>query len=174
MSQVWELDLPQPLKLLALALADWADDDGGNVHPSIPYAAWKVGATERTVQRQMKTLEMLGIVEVVALKGYRLPSGQWVKLLAVHPEKGQKLDDWQIARGDNLTPLEPERGDTRRVKGVTSEPERGDIAVSPNTLEATSDLRGDDFENPIPRLPGETPSNYLKRITSMTPSLDSH
>lgn len=113
MAKVWELQLPQPLKLLALAMADWADDHGEGIYPSIAYIAWKVGATERTIQRQLRTLERSGILEVVAVRGHRSPNGQWTRLWTIHPERGDKLSP--LVR-EGVTP-EVESGDTRRVKG---------------------------------------------------------
>ena len=91
MAKVWDLDLPQPLKLLALALADIADDHGDNIYPSKSHIAWKVGAHPKTVQRQLVELEARGIVEVVRMRGHRLPSGQWTRLLKLHPERGDRL-----------------------------------------------------------------------------------
>lgn len=162
MSKVWELDLPQPLKLLALALADIGDDDGENIYASRAYLGWKVGAHPKTIQRQLKDLEERGIVEVVRRFGHRLPSGQWTRLLKMHPE-----------RGDILLPLPPHEGAHRTKRGSAGE-QKGEHSYVHLSVSDPLVNRTEPVENPIPRLPGETPSNYLKRITSMTPSLDSH
>lgn len=64
MGLVWELDLPQNLKFLLLAMADHADHHGGNVRPSVGLLAWKVGSNRRTVQRHLRQLEGLSLIEV--------------------------------------------------------------------------------------------------------------
>lgn len=154
MAKVWELHLPQPLKLLALAMADWADDHGEGIYPSIAYVAWKIGTTERTVQRQLRTLERIGILEVVAVRGHRSPNGQWTRLWTIHPE-----------RGDKLTPLDregvtqnAERGDTGRVKGRHS--------YVTQSIRDPLDIQEEFSTNELdpPRLPGESHKDYMFRI----------
>jgi hypothetical protein len=56
MSMVWEKDLMHNEQLVLLALADHAKDDGTKVFPSIAHVAWKVGYSERQVQRIMSDL----------------------------------------------------------------------------------------------------------------------
>jgi hypothetical protein len=51
-------------KLLLLAIADVADDDGGNAWPSIPTLAAKATCSERTVQRRLVELEEAGCIAV--------------------------------------------------------------------------------------------------------------
>lgn len=154
MGKVWELDLPQPLKLLALALADVADDDGGNLYPSKAYIARKVGAHPRTVQRQMADLEARGIVEVLRVRGHRLASGQWTRLLKLHPERGDKLPPL-IREGETST---VKRGDTGRVKGGHS---YVPLSVS-DPLEIRAEFSTEEQEHP--RLPGESHRDYMLRI----------
>lgn len=156
MAQVWELDLPQPLKLLMLALGDWADDQGGNVYPSMAYVAWKVGVSKRTAQRQMRLLERVGLVEQEGR--HRLASGQHTRLLRVHPERGDKLTP--LVR-EGVTPG-PARGDTRDPKGRHS--------YVLQSVRDPLDRTADDFLNEElpPRNEGESWSSYLKRVASET------
>jgi len=65
MGMVWELDLDKPLKFLLLAMADNADHDGNPVSPGVELVAWKTGDHPRTVQRQLRQLEELKLIEVV-------------------------------------------------------------------------------------------------------------
>jgi DNA-binding transcriptional ArsR family regulator len=155
MAKVWELDLPQPLKLLALALADVADDEGGNIYPSKAFIARKVGAHPRTIQRQMAELEERGIIKVERRRGHRLASGQWTRLLRLHPERGDKLPPL-VWEGE--TPR-VERGDTGNHKGRQSY-----VSLSVrDPLEIPAAFEIEELE--IPRLPGETASAYLRRIS---------
>jgi hypothetical protein len=56
MSRVWEQPLPAMQKLVLLAIADCANDEG-LAWPSIATLARKSGASERTVQRHIRELE---------------------------------------------------------------------------------------------------------------------
>lgn len=157
MAKVWNLDLPQPLKLLALAMADWADDQGQGIYPSVAYVAWKVGASERTIQRQLRKLESLGLLQVESTRGHRSPTGQWTRLWSIHPERGVRLSP--LVR-EGVTPEDP-RGDTRRAKGRHSSVT---LSVS-DPLENRADFENGE-PNP-PRLPGETPLAYFRRLADL-------
>jgi DNA-binding FadR family transcriptional regulator len=61
MGQVWDLALPAFEKLVLLALADCANDEG-LCWPSIATLKTKSGASERTVQRAIKHLEDMGVL----------------------------------------------------------------------------------------------------------------
>lgn len=109
MSEVWGLDLPGGLKLTLLAYADHADDDG-LCWPGNQRVARKTGSSVRTIQRHKTELEDRGVLEVVENpKGGRGKVTQY----RVRPEKG-----------DSLTPLNPEKGDTDDAKGDSSDGER--------------------------------------------------
>lgn len=62
MSAVWDLPLPPSEKLVLLALADWASDDG-RCWPSIKAVADKSGVSQRTVQRMLREAENNGLIE---------------------------------------------------------------------------------------------------------------
>jgi hypothetical protein len=73
MSAVWERsDISSTQKLVLLALADWANDDG-LCWPSIDRLAQKTGMAGRSVQRIIRDLEQIGLVkrDEVAGKGNR-------------------------------------------------------------------------------------------------------
>lgn len=57
--------------LLMLALADWGNDQGKRIYPSIAQAAAKTRQDPRTVQRQLRKLEEDGWVELVKKGGGR-------------------------------------------------------------------------------------------------------
>lgn len=106
MGQVWDLDLPQNEKFVLLAYADHADHNGDNIFPAVATVAKKTGYSERSIQRTTRSLEE---------KGYLVANG-----------KGPKgTNKWKYGRGDKLA------GVTNEAEGVTSETERGDIALAP-------------------------------------------
>lgn len=60
MSAVWELDLASGEKLVLLALADQANDEGRQCWPSVASIGKKSGQGERTVRRLLADLEEKG------------------------------------------------------------------------------------------------------------------
>lgn len=62
MSAVWDLELPDSEKLVALALADWSDDFGKS-WPSVGQIAKKCCKSERTIQGALASLEKRGVLE---------------------------------------------------------------------------------------------------------------
>jgi hypothetical protein len=62
MSAVWELSLPDSEKIIALALADWCDDEGC-CWPSVAQIARKASKSERTVQGVLASLEGKNILK---------------------------------------------------------------------------------------------------------------
>ena len=107
MSMVFEAELQPPKKLVLLALADHANDDGGRVFPSMARVALKVCMAKRPVQRSVGDLRRSGVLEETHKAGARRPT-----------EYRIILEELVAIRGDILTPI-PEM--------------RGDIAVSPES-----------------------------------------
>lgn len=62
MTVVWEIELPPGEKLVLLALADQANDDGRNCWPSVETICHRSGQGERTVRRALQSLESKGIL----------------------------------------------------------------------------------------------------------------
>lgn len=62
MAKVWDAQMDTTLKFILLSLADYADDNGQNVYPSIATIQRKTGYGERTVQRAFRELEEAGIL----------------------------------------------------------------------------------------------------------------
>jgi hypothetical protein len=60
MSLVWDLELPPGEKLVLLALADQANDEGRQCWPAVSTIAKKSGQGERTVRRALADLEKAG------------------------------------------------------------------------------------------------------------------
>lgn len=61
-TQVWDADLSRPQLLVMLALADWSDDEGGGVYPSINRLAYKTGYSPRNIRRLMAQLRKSGVL----------------------------------------------------------------------------------------------------------------
>ena len=130
MHQVWErLDCSGPELLLALALADFANDQGANVFPSVATLASKTRQSARTIQRQLaefRRVDWLLTGPEGSLAGGR---GRSVRY-RINPS-------W--LNGDSLSWFSDRKGDTGDAKGCQAPPERvtskaeiHDTAVSPD------------------------------------------
>lgn len=131
MTRVWESKLPKDEKFILLAYADWANDEGENVYPSIGRVAWKCGYSTRHVQRVTRSLVDQGIMEHKG-KGIKTRSG-WTNRYKIHVGNLPTRPDYGEPRDDALSPLESEgvtsvqQGVTPTHEGVTSTTARGDI-----------------------------------------------
>ncbi|MDM0090292.1 MULTISPECIES: helix-turn-helix domain-containing protein [unclassified Variovorax] len=132
-------------RLLALAMADHARDDGTRIWPSLEELSRKTLQSRRTVQRQIAKMVEAGWLEPVrAANGrpggtneYRI-NAAWIAGEEL-PKRGVNLTPVSagevIHTGVNLTPLEViHTGVTSDERGVTSDA-RGDIAVTPESSE---------------------------------------
>lgn len=69
MAIVWDSALPHDEKFVALALADWADDNGGSLYPSQERIAVKVSKSSRAVRETLGKLYARGVLEVLQRGG---------------------------------------------------------------------------------------------------------
>lgn len=106
-------------KVLALALADHADDDGASIYPSIARLADKCEIDRRTVQRQLRAFEEAGLIKVVSVGGTRgKDTREWKFDLA-------KLADMAAGRGGTLPPVAHDQGRQPKQVGAAYDPDRG-------------------------------------------------
>lgn len=116
-------------RLILLAIADSADDDGGNAWPSEATLADKAKVSERTVRRSIRSLEEMGVLTVEPHAG-GLPEtrpDRRPNRYKVHMTTGQ------IDRADT------EREDTGGQNGRTSATERADTRVRLTVLDPSKD-----------------------------------
>jgi hypothetical protein len=138
-SLAWErAQLPPSEKLVLLALADHAHDDGTSAKPGVAYLAWKTDLSERTVQRSLKYLEDVGLIAPTAHeKGGRGCCTEYTLYLANLPLKPAFQPNSEAPKGDTVTPISTLNGD--RLTPIT-EPKR----VTPVTERVTNgSLKGD-------------------------------
>lgn len=136
--------------LLALALADYADDTGGSIYPSVPTLARECRVSHRHVQRLLRRFAVAGWIRYDGpgprgTRRYRL-------ILSALPPAG--------AEGDMVSPSAPE-GDIRagvRVTPVSPDLSVVDLDISPPT---PSREREGERETPLPG--GKTPTRPAAR-----------
>jgi hypothetical protein len=142
--KVWHSDLKSKLKPLAACLADEGNDRGEGIYPSIGYTAWKLSVSERTVQRDMRELREMKVIEHVGLKKMR--PRVFVPIYRLIVSNLPQRPPWRFQQGDAgvATSVSPRGADgvTKTREGVTSVARRGDTAMSPNPLE-------DPLERPV-------------------------
>jgi len=109
MAWVWRQNLTPAAKIVLLAIADHADDEGGNAYPSKGTLALKTGYSERQVIRIVNELTDEGWLVEEARRVAGIPVDRMPKVYRI-----------AMSRGDNLSPRLP-------LDGVTSGTLRGDI-----------------------------------------------
>lgn len=158
MTLVWKLKLKHPQQAVALAMADHANDEGGEVFPSAGLIAWKSGYSKRQVQRIIDGMEEVGLLEVVAeARGWR-PTEYRICFEVAEAKKPYEAS--KKGRGAKVAPQAegsegrqpvapvgrqddaPPTADTESEMsppGATFEGDRGDIQVSPRTIEPSKE-----------------------------------
>ncbi len=135
---MWRLDMPSSVKLVAVRLADYANDDGSNVYPGVERLADECGISQRSVQRHLRHFENLGILVVVANAGggrgrateFRIDVERVTQLC--RPLKNKRV----TPRAQRVT-TETERVTTATVKG--------DTHVTPLVKEPSREPSGDNL-----------------------------
>lgn len=164
-------------RVLALAIADHAHDDGSNIYPGNERLAQKTMISERTVIRLMHKFVKIGWL----LKVKHGNSGRGIaNEYSINP-------NW--LKGDNLSPfIEDKKRVTSEAERVTNPTERvtndaikGDIAVSPqqeltkyNHQETSPRARESVTENPSMKPEGLLACRLIKlniAVTSINPIL---
>src|SRR3990167_8791449 len=83
MSLVFEAPLPPNEKIVMLALADYADDTGGNVRPSVDRLVVKTTMSRSTVRRMLDRLEKYGYLSVEKKPRQHQPAHYRINLTAL-------------------------------------------------------------------------------------------
>jgi hypothetical protein len=145
MTRVWELDLPHARQAVLLVMADHGNDDGASIFPSAGLIGWKAGYSKRQVQRIIDGMEADGLlIRVADARGYRPTEYRIGWDAATEKPEYEASKKGRKPRGDKMSPqvgrsdVAPDDGLIElemSPQGATFSPERGDIQMSPRTLE---------------------------------------
>lgn len=149
---IWRSGLASTEMLVALALGDWADDEGKGIYPSLDRVAWKCGLSYRTIQRTVQLFLEIGVLRTVREPNGRRP-GEYAMCVESLPEKAPYL------RPDNVAGQGPAVEDDR-----TMATDRPDTVASDTSLDPSSDPS----EGPPPSAPqgGQSDSLFPKASTT--------
>lgn len=172
MSWVWEHSRAEGTdRLVLLAIADCASDDGGNAWPSVDTLAAKAKVSERTVQRSIRSLRLLGEVDVVEGGGRNRTNIYTVKMTPRQDDTPDNLtpvnmsprqSDRVTSEAETVTPV-TQNGDTGDTRTVLNRPNRPkNIRPNNDELTSTSDPRFVEFWSTYPRR--EAKPNALKAL----------
>lgn len=154
MTAVWDMPLPDSEKLIMLALADWANDDG-RCWPSIAQIVERSSKSERTVQGALKSLEAKGVLVRLMKPGhgtlYTLNPRSDCTPAAVAPPQGTTKTPAAVAPNTSVT--------INEVTNVTSPPtpqteKPSRKSSNPQTAGASA---GKPAPEPLPDLPDWVP-----------------
>jgi len=165
MNAVWDSTLAGNQLLVALALADWAGKDGDQIFPTVLTVAKKTRLSERTVQRLVKQMLGIGLLQIVSPARQHQAAHYHMSMVWLCARAGPGADDGGDDGGDNgvndmsrgeeggddkprgdtvLSPLmDSARGDAM-LSPLSDEP-RGDTVLSP----LTDSARGDAMLSPL-------------------------
>lgn len=110
--------------LLALSLADFADDEGGRVFPSVPTLARKTRQSERSVQYQLRKMEQVGFISIVERSRGGLVRGKKYK------SNEYRINIGFLINGAKTAPLEQRCNPAQST--VQSGAINGATAIAPN------------------------------------------
>lgn len=116
MSLAWRTKLPANQKMALLAMCDWANDEGGSLHPSIGRVAERLSCSDRQAQRVVHSLIAEGWIAVVGNSNGGAPGASRHYRMNV-----QKLEN------ETLKKTEP-AGVSQKTEGQT-----GDMGVTGDT-----------------------------------------
>ena len=118
--EVWKSNLPSKLKSLAATLADFANDHGENIFPSVERIAWRLSMSKRSVQYRLKELKALGVLQVVenARGGRGLP----VKYRMIESNLPVRTPWCSEQKGENPASFTSQKGATQDGKGRNPRP----------------------------------------------------
>jgi DNA-binding MarR family transcriptional regulator len=152
MGMVWELDLPPNHKIVLLAYADHADDDGGSVFPSLGRIAHKTGYSKDQVRRISRELADAGLME---------------KVQDATPRRGAEYE-LHLERGSKLLPL--------KKRGVANDPSPVGAPVPPepsveppeySSKEANASLSGGGQKQAAPSKPVSYKQYGIRRLMEL-------
>src|SRR3990167_9184259 len=133
MAEVWRLDLPKAEKLVLLAFADHAHDDGSKSHPGIARLRYKTGLSETAVHRALNGLRDAGLLvaEAYATGGRGRATEYRVVTVA-----GTRLADFEEWRAINAPRKGTETG-TVSVLGPTQKGVKNDLPTPKRVPKST-------------------------------------
>lgn len=130
-SLVWKSDLDAELKPVVAVMADMGNDDGFGIYPSVPYLAWLLSRSDRSIQTSLKKLASMSIViRLLNAKGGRGMTPQYQLCAKNLP----KRPSWQeVRKGADIAPFSEteQKGADFSVKGEVSDVKGEDSAPDP-------------------------------------------
>lgn len=138
--------------LLALALADHADDKGDRIYPSVKHLALKTRLSERTVQYLLREMEGRGWLIVVAREAYKKARRYRIpieRVQSLHPSSPAKRVQPGVEKGEKqrkkgATAIAPESSLTTTTIRTTTTGSCGGGDCLPQTLALPPGLSGDE------------------------------
>lgn len=172
MSAAMYLPIPKAEKLLLVAMADHADNDGLGVYPSNPLLALKTSDGVRNMQKVLVKLKELDLI----LKdkhpfGGRGLAVEWAIDIDLIYSLA-KAHGWTQKRVSVTTPFSRRKGGTTAQKGGTTA-QKGAPGDTPTLLTViTTEPETLSLAEQNPKKTGESMADYLSRIAQLydTPS----
>jgi hypothetical protein len=156
MSKVWEHEFQPNEQLVMLALADFADDEGGGIFPSVKRVAWKTGYSKRNTQRIISELRERGVLVEVRQSGRRRATEYRIEWSVATPkasfgdprsgpsEEGRKDGTPHVENAESGVNALTRRGERTDMGGVNALSPKA--SVEPSECEPSSRARQNQIE----------------------------
>lgn len=136
LAYAWKIKFSTELRIVYMAMADHADQEGKNIFPAIAQLAWKTDMNVRTLQRNIRKLEATGLL-VRDRKG----NGRTTNMWHIDISKAEMKEPFQRA------PRRETRGDTHDTSEVTQLCQvRGDNPTLKNVAEPSDNHQDNQLE----------------------------
>ena len=114
MAQVFQASIGSPTdKLVLLALADFADGEGGSIYPSLATLAAKCDLTERACRFALRRLEAGGLLLVEREAKHHRTRRYRILIETLGGLRGERRSPLQARGGNHVPPSRPVRGERR-------------------------------------------------------------
>lgn len=155
----WQLELPVTTKFVLIALCDQASDTTNSCFPGQERIATMIGGSQKTVERALKDLEKLGLIE----RSQRRTKQGW-----------RTSDLYLVKVGQTVLPdSEPTRQtayQTESLVGNLSKPTRLSVQSLPDSLSGQEELRSSEPLDVNPQ--GEPPDLWPMHLIDAAPTDD--
>jgi hypothetical protein len=160
MNMVWDMEMDKDEKLVLLAYADCADNNGGSIYPAVSTIAKKTGYSQRSIQRHTRSLEKHGWLVSDGYGAGRNKTNRW----HIPVVEGVLLSPFtEMNSATVMTPLETEKVTSVQEKAPSMTLKGDTIMASFETEKVTP------VQERVTSLQEKVPSMTLKGDTVMSP-----
>lgn len=160
MNRVWESGLPRDEKYILLCLADFGDDFGESIYPSIGYLIWKTGYSETGLKKILRKLRNKKYISV-GFEASKYGTNQY----CINLESLPKRQPYKPPPPQGGVKSDPQGGVFSPQGGVKSDP---NSLVKPLVKPLTSEKNNGDGMRTVEQIKEDTAKSCDKSMSNQT------